>query len=66
MEEIDGKWNYVGHALILRQWINTETNRTLGEFLVSRVYPRDYALMMNDFEAPSGKGYCEAPERLSA
>ncbi len=66
VEEVDGKWNYVGHALVLKQWIDTANDMTLGEFKVSRVYPRDYARMMNGFEAPSGKGYLEAPEHAPA
>lgn len=57
VEEIDGKWNYVGHAMILAQSIDAQADRTLGEFRITKVYPRDYAAMANLIEAPPGKGF---------
>lgn len=60
VEEIDGMWNYVGHALVLAQSIDTQNERTLGEFKITKVYPREYAIMANQIEAPAGKGFVQA------
>jgi hypothetical protein len=61
VEEVDGRWNYIGHAVVLRQMIDTETEKTSGQFKVIKVYPRDYALSANRFEAPAGKAYDDKP-----
>lgn len=57
VEEIDGKWNVVGHAMILRQTIDAVTDCTSGQFEVSQLYPPEYAKLVNRFDAPAGKGY---------
>ena len=57
VEEIDGKWNVVGHAMILRQTIDAETERTSGQFEVSKLYPPEYVKLVNQFDAPAGKGF---------
>lgn len=57
VEDIDGKWNVVGHALILRQTIDAQTDRTSGQFEVSLLYPPEYARLVNQFDTPPGKGY---------
>jgi hypothetical protein len=57
VEEVDGKWNYIGHAMVLRQTIDAVADRTSGRFEVVLVYPRDYAALANNFEAPTKKGY---------
>jgi hypothetical protein len=57
VEEVDGKWNYVGHALILTQCIDTVNDKTTGRFQVTRVYPQDYVRLLNEFEPPMGRGY---------
>jgi hypothetical protein len=57
VEDIDGKWNVVGHAMIRRLTIDAEADRTSGQFEVSRLYPPEYAKLVNQFDAPAGKGY---------
>ena len=57
VEEIDGKWNLRGHAIILRQTIDAMTDRTSGQFEVTQLYPPEYAKLANQFDTPSGKGY---------
>lgn len=57
VEDIDGQWNVVGHAMILRQTIDAVTDRTSGQFEVSQLYPPEYARLVNRFDAPAGKGY---------
>ena len=60
VEEIDGKWNVVGHAMILRQTIDAVTERTTGQFEVAKLYPPEYSQLVNAFDTPPGKGF--APE----
>jgi len=57
VEEIDGKWSFVGQALILEQTIDAERDETRGRYVVAALYPSDYAALMNRHEAPTGKGY---------
>lgn len=57
VEEIDGKWNVRGHAMILRQTIDAVTDRTSGQFEVTLLYPPEYAKLANQFDTPVGKGY---------
>lgn len=56
VEEIDGKWNFAGQALILEQTIDAERDETRGRFVVTSLYPPDYAALVNRYEAPAGKG----------
>lgn len=60
VEEIDGKWNFVGQAIILEQTIDADRNETRGRYVVKALYPREYAMLMNRHDAPSGKGHIEA------
>jgi len=57
VEEIDTKWNYVGHAMIHTQSIDADNDRTMGRFEVILVYPPEYVLLLNRYEPPPGKGY---------
>ena len=57
VEEIGGKWDFVGQAVILEQTIDAERDETRGRYVVAALYPRDYAAMMNRHEAPADKGY---------
>jgi hypothetical protein len=56
VEEIDGKWTFVGQAMILEQTIDAEQDETRGRYVVAALYPADYAALMNKHEAPAGKG----------
>lgn len=66
VEEVDGKWNYIGHALVLDQRIDAASETTAGRFKVTRIYPRDYAMLMNDHEAPPGRGYADPADSLAS
>ena len=57
VEEIDGKWNFVGQAMIHEQTIDAERDETRGRSSVTSLYPEDYAALMNLHEAPDEKGY---------
>ena len=57
VEDVDGKWNVVGHAQILRQTIDAVAETTSGQFEVSALYPPEYAKLVNQFDTPAGKGY---------
>ena len=57
VEEIEGKWNLVGHAIILRQTIDAVTDRTSGQFEITKLYPPEYVQLANQFDTPAGKGY---------
>lgn len=59
VEEIDGFWNYIGHALILEQTIDATKNETRGIFEVIALYPKEYSKLANKFEAPKGKAFTE-------
>ncbi len=61
VEEIDGKWNFVGQAMILEQTIDAVREETRGVFQVSALYPAEYVEMMNRYDAPPGKGYVAPP-----
>lgn len=57
VEEINGKWNYIGHVLIKKLIIDSEKNETGGIYEVSLLYPENYQQYANEFEAPRNKGY---------
>ncbi len=57
VEEIDGKWNFAGQALVLEQTIDAVKDETRGRYKVIRLYPADYVAQMNRHEAPPGKGF---------
>lgn len=59
VEEVDGKWNYRGHALVLEQTIDTVRDCTSGTYRVTLVYSDDYRKQANAFEAPAGQGYID-------
>ena len=59
VEEVNGKWNYKGHALILEQTIDAIANETSGIFEVVKIYSAEYAKLLNINEPPLGKGLLE-------
>jgi hypothetical protein len=56
VEEREGKWNFIGQAMIVELTIRAETNETSGKYIFSKRYPREYAHLMNKYDAPQGKG----------
>lgn len=61
VEEIAGKWNFVGHAVVLSQTIDSQTKQTSGTFQVIKIYEESHRLSMNANEAPMGKEYRFSP-----
>ncbi len=59
VEEVHGKWNYVGHAKILSQTIDAEKDITYGKFKVTKIYTEEYKLLVNKNEPPEGKSYAK-------
>lgn len=57
VEEIEGKWNYIGHALIQQYTVNALEDKTTGIFKVILLYPPEYVLMLNQYEPPKDKGH---------
>lgn len=57
VEEIEGRWNFAGQALILEQTIDAAKDETRGRYKVTRLYPADHVAFMNRYEAPAGKGW---------
>lgn len=62
VEEIEGKWNYVGHAMIKQQTIDGLKDKTMGTFEVILLYPPEYVKLLNQYEPPKGKGYFPSSE----
>ncbi len=57
VEEVNGLWNYKGHAVILEQTIDATQNETRGIFEVIAIYPEEYSQLANKYEAPEGKAF---------
>jgi len=60
VHNIEGKWLYWGHALILSQNINAENQDnkiTSGRARIIKVYDKDYQKMITNNESPEGKSY---------
>ncbi|MBI3893576.1 MAG: hypothetical protein HY303_18820, partial [Candidatus Wallbacteria bacterium] len=57
VEEIDGKWRFAGHALVVRQTIDSETETTYGVFRVLKLYEESYSRLATLHESPPGKSY---------
>lgn len=57
VEDISGKWNFIGKVEIIQQTIDAIKKRTTGKFLVKTIYPDQIRKMMNENEAPEGKCY---------
>lgn len=57
VEEIEGKWNFLGHALIQESTIDARKEETRGVFVVRSLYPVEEREAVNLREAPPGKAY---------
>ncbi len=56
VEDRAGRWNYLGHAHVLELTVDAEQNQTRGKFRITQLYPPDYARLVNQHDAPPGKG----------
>lgn len=57
VEEIDGMWNYIGHAQITNQTIDALKKETSGIFKIVQIYENTYTAELNNHESPAGKGF---------
>lgn len=53
----DGKWVFVGHAMVMEQTINAEGNCTSGIFIVDKLYDPEYVRMITINESKPGKSF---------
>jgi hypothetical protein len=56
VREVNEKWDYVGHALILELTIDGKLDETRGVYSVLKLYEPSYRRIINAIEAPPGKG----------
>ena len=57
VEEVEGKWNFLGKVTVLEQTIDAVKQETRGIFRLQSLYPDDVRKTMNQHEAPDGRGY---------
>lgn len=57
VNNINGKWKYIGHCIIISQTIDAILNTTSGKFKVTKIYDGEYAKLATINEAPSGKSF---------
>lgn len=57
VHNINGKWLYWGHALIIEQTINAQAKTTSGQFIITSIYPPDHQKSMSIHEVDPGKEY---------
>ncbi|MFA4819097.1 MAG: hypothetical protein WC621_04605 [Patescibacteria group bacterium] len=57
VHNIAGKWLYWGHAQIIEQTINSETNTTSGKFIITKIYTPDHQRSMSINEVDEGNEY---------
>ena len=55
VEEINGKWLYWGHAIIMRLTIGE--GRTDGDYIITKIYNPAYQRLATIEESPQGKSY---------
>ncbi len=55
VHNIDGKWLYWGHAIVLEQTINEET--TSGKYKIVKIYSPEYQKQVTKNESPEGRSY---------
>lgn len=57
VHNIDGRWLYWGHCLILEQTIHAETQTTSGKFKIKKIYSPEHQRNMSTIEVNAGKEY---------
>lgn len=55
VEEINGKWLYWGHGLVISQTIEKST--TMGRYKIKKIYDPDFQRRITIEESPLGKSY---------
>ena len=57
VHNIDGKWLYWGHCLIIEQTMHADTKTTSGKFIITKIYSPEHQKNMCKYEVDEGKGY---------
>ena len=57
VHNIDGRWLYWGHCLIMEQTINAETKTTSGKFIITKIYTPEHQRAMSQIEVEPGKEF---------
>jgi len=57
VHNIDGKWLYWGHCLIIEQTIHAKTKTTSGKFIIIKIYDPGHQQVMSREEVDPGKEY---------
>lgn len=59
VHNINGKWLYWGHCVILEQTIHADTQKTSGKFKIIKIYTLEHQKSMNRYEVSPGKEFEE-------
>lgn len=57
VQNINDKWIYWGHCVILEQTIHSETGTTSGKFKILKIYSPEHQRLMTQNESPDGLSY---------
>jgi hypothetical protein len=57
VHNINGKWLYWGHCLIVEQTIHADTKTTSGKFVITKIYTPEHQRAMSKYEVEKGKEY---------
>ncbi|MGD0728994.1 MAG: hypothetical protein ABR981_02870 [Candidatus Micrarchaeaceae archaeon] len=57
VHNINGKWLYWGHCLIIEQTIHADTKTTSGKFIITKIYTPEHQKAMSKYEVDEGKEY---------
>ncbi|MCD4762016.1 hypothetical protein K8R32_03600 [bacterium] len=54
---IDGKWLYWGHCVVVEQTINALKKTTSGKFKITKIYTPEHQKNMSTYEVSAGKEF---------
>lgn len=57
VHNIDDKWLYWGHCLVIEQTIDANTKTTSGKFVITKIYNIEHQRSMSREEVDPGKEY---------
>lgn len=57
VHNIDGKWLYWGHCLIIEQTIDAKAKTTSGKFKIIKIYTPEHQKNMSTYEVNPGKEF---------
>lgn len=57
VHNINGKWLYWGHCLIIEQTMHSETKTTSGKFIITKIYTPEHQRSMCKYEVNPGNEF---------